>query len=77
MRLETSLRGRIVAAYVGLSLAVCGCFALVAWFALVEAQKYVVQRRLESLAEWQFQRADVTADLPRCVFQPIVDGISG
>lgn len=31
MRLETSLRGRIVAAYVGLSLAVCGFFELVAW----------------------------------------------
>ncbi len=65
MRLETSLRGRIVAAYVGLSLAVCGFFALVAWFAVVEAEKVVVKRRLESLAEWQFRRTDATIDLPR------------
>lgn len=65
MRLENSLRGRITAAYVWLALAVCAFFAVVAWFAVEEVEKYLVERRLESFAEWQLRRVDATADLPR------------
>lgn len=65
MRLESSLRGRIAAAYVWLALAVCAFFAVVAWFAVEEVENYLVERRLESFAEWQLRRADGAADLPR------------
>lgn len=65
MRLENSLRGRITAAYVWLALAVCAFFAMVAWFAVAEVEKYLVERRLDAFAEWQLRRADAAADLPR------------
>lgn len=65
MRREGSLRGRILAAYVWLALAVCAFFALVAWVAVEEVEKYLVERRLEAFVEWQLQRVGASADLPR------------
>lgn len=65
MRREGSLRGRIAAAYVWLALAVCGFFAMVAWFAVGEVERYLVERRLESLVEWQLRRSEAATDLPR------------
>ncbi len=65
MRRDGSLRGRIAAAYVWLALVVCGFFAVVAWLAIGEVEKYLVERRLEGFAEWQLRRPGAAADLPR------------
>lgn len=56
MRVEGSLRGRIVAAYTLLALAVCGLFAAVAYFAEQEIEQKFVERRLSSMAEWYQSR---------------------
>jgi len=56
MRREISLRRRIVAAYTLLAVAVCLLFAMVVYFAVRETEKYLVERRLASIAEWQFAR---------------------
>lgn len=61
---EGSLRGRITAAYVWLALAVCGLFALVAFFAVGEVEKHLVERRLDAFARWQFERATGDTSLP-------------
>ena len=56
MRREISLRRRIVAAYTLLAAAVCLLFAMVVYFAVRETEKNLVERRLASIAEWQFAR---------------------
>lgn len=66
MRREGSLRGRIVAAYALLAVAVCGFFAIVVFFAVQEVEKYLVQKRLASIAEWHIarQQQGVGTELP-------------
>ena len=53
---EISLRRRIVAAYTLLAVAVCLFFAMVVYFTVRETEKNLVERRLASIAEWQFAR---------------------
>lgn len=56
MRHEGSLRGRIVAAYGLLAVAICGLFSFVVFFTVQEVEAYLVQKRLASIAEWQLTR---------------------
>ena len=53
---EISLRRRIVAAYTLLAVVVCLFFAMVVHFTVRETEKNLVERRLASIAEWQFAR---------------------
>ena len=55
---NSSLRNRIVAAYALLATAVCLFFAVVVFFARQQIEKYVVHRRLETVAQWRLERAD-------------------
>jgi signal transduction histidine kinase len=55
---SSSLRNRIVAAYALLAVAVCLFFAVVVFFARQQIEKYVVHRRLETVAQWRLDRAD-------------------
>ena len=64
MAREGSLRGRIVAAYVWLALAMCGLFALVALFAVGEVENFLVERRLEAITNWHFTRPANQEGLP-------------
>ena len=66
MRREGSLRGRIVAAYALLAVAVCGLFAMVVFFTVNEIEKHLVEKRLTSIAEWQLarRRQGVAPELP-------------
>ena len=66
MWLDRSLRGRIVAAYALLAVAVCSFFAVVVFFAVQEVEKYLVQKRLASIAEWHLARQlrGIAAELP-------------
>jgi len=54
----SSLRNRIVAAYALLAVAVCVFFAVMVFFARQQIEKYVVHRRLETVAQWRLARAD-------------------
>lgn len=56
MRAEGSLRGRIVAAYTLLALAVCGLFALVAYIAEQKIEQQFVEQRLAAITEWNLSR---------------------
>lgn len=56
MSREISLRRRIVAAYTLLAVAVCLFFAMVVYFTVRETEKNLIERRLASIAEWQFAR---------------------
>ena len=53
---DGSLRGRIVAAYALLAVAVCGFFAVGVFFSVQEVEKQLVKERLASIAEWQLAR---------------------
>ena len=66
MRREGSLRRRIVAAYALLAVAVCGLFAMVVYFTVREIETHLVERRLESIANWQLvrRRQGVAPELP-------------
>ncbi|HEY8880809.1 MAG TPA: HAMP domain-containing sensor histidine kinase [Roseateles sp.] len=55
----SSLRNRIVAAHALLALAVCLFFAVMVFFARQQIEKYVVHRRLETVAQWRLERADL------------------
>jgi signal transduction histidine kinase len=66
MKTEGTLRRRIVAAHTWLALAVCGLFAVGAFFGIELVEAYVVQRRLELVVQWQAGRPAGTpaASLP-------------
>lgn len=55
---SSSLRNRIVATYALLAVAVCLFFAVMVFFARQQIEKYVVHRRLETVAQWRLARAD-------------------
>lgn len=66
MAAERSLRGRIVAAYALLAVAVCGLFAALAFAGVERVEKYLVDRRLEIIARWQLEHLQrgAAAELP-------------
>ncbi|XHS77980.1 sensor histidine kinase [Burkholderiaceae bacterium UC74_6] len=67
----SSLRRRIMAAYVALALGLCGCFAVVVDYARGEIDKYLVQHRLDLVVRWRLagaQPSDSASLTPEIAF---------
>jgi signal transduction histidine kinase len=56
MRREGSLRGRIVAAFTLVAVAVSGFFAVVGFHTVAQVESQLIGARLGALAQWQLQR---------------------